>query len=163
MFLDFVQGDTSHDSRTYKLQNEEFRNWRAQSIELRFCKFLNEAQLGMATGRVWGRFLDAQTWPAGPPLLHGSDLFNKRDFRASLAIQSLKKKKKSYPFKHRFTKSQTQTQIWERTWTIKKKLKKKKIWRTQSTKALSPILASLYLKPPRSPMIGDGFRHQSHL
>ena len=80
MFLDFVQGDTSHDSRTYKLQNEEFRNWKAQSIELRFCKFLNEAQLGMAMGRVRGGFLDARTRPAGPPLLPEPGLFIKRVF-----------------------------------------------------------------------------------
>ena len=43
----------------------------------------------------------------------------------------------------------------------KKPKKKKKIWRTRSTKALSLISdsysASLYLRPPRSLMIGGGF------
>ena len=44
---------------------------------------------------------------------------------------------------------------------LKKAPKKKKIWRTRSTKALSLISdsysASLYLRRPRSPMIGGGF------
>ena len=75
--------------------------------------------------------------------------------------KTILKKKKSFPFKHKFTNIDSQNHKHKLRFERGHKPKKKKNWRTRSTKALSPISdaysASLYLKPPRSPMIGCGF------